>query len=219
MLISPIKQRVEMLDLVDCVDENGILIFPEEIKIISFTKETDDRVRIVLDRRLEAENSATISITDSALYNGEYSINDIASDKLSLSILSAFNGDDTGYIMNTGHKYKDTEETEIKNFPAVLIEIDNTSFDSGNAENMLICSNVFSFQVIDSISKYSNTRKITSLEAAQDFVWNKGVEILGKISDSDHMVLEIDKLEIYETIADKDKKCACMIARIEITNR
>ncbi len=218
MQSSPIRHRLEMFELINCVDGNGVLVFPDEIKIVAFVDNGNDTVKVVLDRKLNIGSASAITITESSLYNGDYSVNNISADGMTFDILTAFKGADIGFILGTGHKYKSTVE-QITNLPAVLISLDETTYDDSNVDNMLIASNIFIFQVIDEIARHPNTMKVTALESAQDFIWNKAIEILTKISASLTMVLELDGHEFYETVIDKDKKCACLIARITITNR
>jgi hypothetical protein len=84
-------------------------------------------VRITLDRAIQAVNSDSITITGSTDYNGDYSITWLSSDKKALDILHAFTVTRTGKIEGTSHRYKNSED-QIKNFPAVIMEISDTEF-------------------------------------------------------------------------------------------
>jgi len=217
---SPVEHRNIFFTAIDTLlDTNLNMIFPREINILTVSQSsTAGYVRITLDRAIQAVNSDSITITGSTDYNGDYSITRLSIDKKALDILHSFTVTRTGKIEGTSHRYKNSED-QIKNFPAVIMEISDTEFTEDNVNKVSIVSNVFYFQVIDVIDKYTASTEMDKIELTQDFVWKQAVAILGLASKSYEMDVNIENLETYETIIDKNKKCVGVISQIKINQR
>lgn len=215
---SPIEHRNLFLSLIDLIDESGNLIFPDEIQILSFEDAGNGKVKVTIDRQSGLVNTASVKIGETTNYDNAYAVSNMSSDGLSFEIISSFKGSDSGVLLDTGHKYKD-DINQITNFPAVLVEVNVTSFTEDNVSKIVLGKNSFFFQVIDTVESYDKTTKMSKLESAQDFVWKKMIEILSKAANNLEMVVDLEQIEIYETVIGKDKKCAVAETMIEISNR